>query len=271
MHLVGEGGDVVAGAPPAYLLDLATRRDIPRLWRHCVRWARTRNCAPMSLFTRALSHSDRRRALTGLAEHLDRGQPVAPVNWERDNVAHWSTPHADWLTARARRTLAGHALAVADGLADDDAPGDVVTLGRLRLQTLTQRTIRAAGAELGVRVHAPYLDTAVVRACLSLTAARRASVTTPKPLLRAALTGLVPDEVLSRPTKGAYTADAYEGIRRAAPALTRLLDNPATADVGLVEPEPVRRVLAAAVRGLPTPWGALNQWIALEVWLRDRA
>jgi asparagine synthase (glutamine-hydrolysing) len=149
--------------------------------------------------------------------------------------------------------------------------GDVVTLGRLRTQTLTQRAARDAGAGFGIAVHAPFLDTEVVRACLTLPAHRRADPVVPKPLLRVALAGLVPEPVLSRPTKGDYTRDAYLGIRRAAPALRRLLSSPAAADHGLIDPVPVRAALAGAIQGLPTPWGALNQVFAVELWLRDMA
>ena len=120
-------------------------------------------------------------------------------------------------------------------------------------------------------MHAPYLDTEVVRACLTLPAHRRADPAVAKPLLRAALTGLVPDTVLSRPTKGNYTRSAFLGVRRAAPALRRLLTESAAADHGLLDPVPVRAVLERAIHGLPTPWGALNQVFAVELWLRKVA
>jgi asparagine synthase (glutamine-hydrolysing) len=50
-----------------------------------------------------------------------------------------------------------------------------------------------------------------------------------------------------------------------------LLDNPATADHGLIDPAPVRQTLARAIQGLPTPWGMLHQWVAVEVWLRNQS
>nr|WP_157528645.1 albusnodin/ikarugamycin family macrolactam cyclase [Kibdelosporangium sp. MJ126-NF4]CEL19732.1 Asparagine synthetase [glutamine-hydrolyzing] [Kibdelosporangium sp. MJ126-NF4]CTQ96957.1 Asparagine synthetase [glutamine-hydrolyzing] (EC 6.3.5.4) [Kibdelosporangium sp. MJ126-NF4] len=275
LHLVGEGGDIVLGAPAAYLADLGRKRDLPRLWHHCLGWARIRNRSPMSLLSQAItaSRTSRSTAFADLAGQIARGRPTGAVTWERDNIAYWTVPHANWLTAPARRTLAEHVDACGSRLSADDetSVGDVVTSARLRLQALTQRAVRSAGAKSGVAVHAPYLDTDVVHACLALSASRRASITTPKPLLRAALSGLVPELVLTRPTKGDYTADAYQGIRRAAPVLRRLLENPATADHGLIEPAPVRQTVARAIDGLPTPWGALNQWIAVEVWLRNQS
>lgn len=275
MHLVGEGGDCVLTAPAAYLADLSKQRDVSRLWRHCLGWARIRNRSPMALLSRAIavSRTGRSKAFADLAVQIEQGRPTGAVSWEKDNIAYWTVPHADWLSKPARRTFAEYVHACASRLSgvDETPAGDIVTSARLRLQALTQCAVRSAGAQVGIAVHAPYLDTDVVQACLTLSASRRASVTTPKPLLRAALSGLVPELVLARPTKGDYTADAYQGIRRAAPVLRRLLENPATADYGLVEPEPIRQTLTRAIEGLPTPWGALNQWIAVEVWLRNQS
>lgn len=271
VHLMGEGGDVVVGAPPAYFADLARRGELGRLWRDCVAWARLRGRAPLALFRRALllGATTRRRALRLLATSLERADSPDPPTWESELIGYWSPPHTHWLPARTRRRLAQHVRAVADGLSDDDlGVGEVVTLGQLRHQTRTQQVVRAAAAETGVAVHAPFLDTAVVRACLALPARHRADLTVAKPLLRAALTGLVPDAVLARRTKGDYTRDAYQGVRRAAPQLRRLLSESVAADHGLIEPGPVRAALEGAVSGLPTPWGPLNQVLAVETWLR---
>lgn len=73
-------------------------------------------------------------------------------------------------------------------------------------------------------MHAPYLDSAVVRACLALPAWPRA----------------------------ASPADRLGG-RRPRPA----------------RPVPVRAVLERPIQGLPTPWRALNQALAVELWLRE--
>jgi asparagine synthase (glutamine-hydrolysing) len=273
LHLTGEGGDLMAGAPPACLADLARRGDIARLWRHCVAWARLRNRSPLAVLRRAvaLAGTSRAAALRSLAIALERGRPGAAASWEQDMVWYWTSPQVHWLTAPARHELAAHVRQVAERLPDHPAGvGDGVGLGWLRLQAATMRTVRAIGAELGVDVHAPFLDTDVARTCLGLPAHRRADPTVPKPLLRAALTGLVPDAVLARRTKGDYTRDAHLGVRRAATVLRRLLADSVAADHGIIEPGPIRRALDDAINGLPTPWGALNQALALEVWSRDQ-
>lgn len=271
LHLVGEGGDILLGAPPAYLADLARKGDLTTLWQHCLAWARLRTRSPHRLFRRAvaLGATSRRRALLLLARDIEHGRSVTTSSWEDEWICCWRRPRADWLTARARRQLAASVRDLAVRDADSGSTGDLVTRSWLRSQALTQQAVRAAGREFGISVHAPYLDSDVVRACLSLSATRRADPATHKPLLRAALSGLVPKVVLSHPVKGDYTRETYHGVRRAAPALRRLFANSAAADHGLIEPRPVLAALDNAVQGLPTPWDFLNQATAVELWLRD--
>lgn len=274
VHVVGEGGDVVLGAPQAYLADVARQGDMARLWRDCVAWGRLRARAPLTVFRRAVLTGSltRRRALRQLATAIRTGRPNRPETWERNRVAHLPRPWGHWLAPAARRSLAEHALAVADlqPTTPDVGVGDAITMEWVRQQALTLSTARAVGAEYGIEVHAPFMDADVVRACVSLPAHRRADPKSPKPLLRSALSGLVPDAVLTRTTKGDYTRDAHLGVRRAATDLRRIMAAPVAADLGILEPAPVREVLDGAIQGLPTPWGALNQVFAVETWLRER-
>ena len=271
LHLVGEGGDVLLGAPPAYLADLARAGDLARLWRHCIAWARLRTSSPLRLFRRAmtLGTTSRRRALLSFARELRRGGSSPATSWEDDWVCYWRRPPAGWLPARTRRQLADDLIELADREEMAGNIGDLVTRSWLRGQTLTQRAVRDVGREFGISVQAPFLDSDVVRACLSLSAHRRVDPAVHKPLLRRALSDLVPKAVLSHPAKGDYSRESHHGLRHAAPALRRLLANSAAADHGLIEPGPVLAALDNAVEGLPTRWDALNQVIAVELWLRN--
>lgn len=269
VHLMGEGGDAVLWAPGAYFIDLARRREFATLWRHCFAWARLRNRSPLSVFRRSvlMAGLGRRRALLRLADTLERGRPAGDVPWEVAVVAGWDPPQVHWFTRSTRQVLAAQARLVAEQESDVDA-GESVVLNQLRQHGLTQQVHREAAQEAGIAVHAPFLDTAVVRAALAVPAHRRADPAMPKPLLKKALAGLVPDRVLSRETKGDYSRDAYLGLRRAAPGLRKFLADSAAADFGLIDPVPVRRTLEDAVNGLRAPWSALNQVLAVEVWLR---
>jgi asparagine synthase (glutamine-hydrolysing) len=274
VHVVGEGGDVVVGAPHGYLADLARRGDVVRLWQHCMAWGRLRARSPLAVFRRAVltGRTTRCQALRDLASAIEAGRADRRDTWETGAIAHVPRPWAHWLTPAARRSLAEHVRDVADRrtTAPDVGVGDATTAEWVRQQALTLGSARAVGAEYGIEVHAPFMDTDVVRACVSVPAHRRADPKVPKPLLRAALSGLVPDAVLARGTKGNYTRDAHLGVRRAATALRRLMAEPVAADLGVLEPAPVRAVLDRAVQGMPTPWGALNQVFAVETWLRHR-
>ncbi|GLY49560.1 asparagine synthase [Lentzea sp. NBRC 102530] len=271
VHLVGEGGDLVLGAPLAYFVDLARRRDFVTLWQRCSAWGRLRQRSPLALFRKsvALATTSRRQGLTGFARRLERAYPESFVpSWEEHNIASWGAPLCDWLAPKAREALAGQLIAAAD---DDDRMDacDRATLVQLDFAGATQRAVRETGAERGVEVHAPFLDSEVVRVCLSLPAWLRCDPASPKPLLRKALAGVVPQAVFSRRTKGDYTATSYQGLRRNLNALRKTLDEPISAEIGLIDPVRVRRALERAARGLATAWAPLNQVLAVELWLRE--
>jgi asparagine synthase (glutamine-hydrolysing) len=120
----------------------------------------------------------------------------------------------------------------------------------------------------GVEMHSPYLDSPIIRTCLSLTAALRTGVSDNKPLFRRALAGLVPTSTLDRRTKGDYTADQYVGLRRSAPFLRALFREPIAAELGVLEPRPLLAVLDRGLLGLDLPWPAFTTAVATEIWLR---
>jgi len=271
LHLVGEGGDIVLSSPHTYLADLARRGELGRLWRHCRAWARLRGRSPIELFRRALllASTSQRATLHALARSLVASTDRSSNSWEDLALTRWSSPSCDFLSRSARTALAEYVVVVADRAdAEGRSWGDDMTLDQLRSMAGTLQAVRSAAKDIDISVHAPFLDTAVVEACLSVPAHRRYDPKTPKPLLRKALWGLVPSEVLNRRTKGDYTRMAYLGARRAAPRLRALLDSPASADYGVIDPVAVRRALESGLQGNVAPWGELNKIFALELWLR---
>jgi asparagine synthase (glutamine-hydrolysing) len=126
----------------------------------------------------------------------------------------------------------------------------------------------ALAATQSVQLHAPYLDDAVVTACLAVPAAYRTSPRQAKPLLRAAMTGQVPESVLTRTTKGNYTMLTYRGLARHHHALRDLLTESRLGSLGLLDEPAVRADLARGAAGLPIPLAALDQVLGTELWLR---
>jgi asparagine synthase (glutamine-hydrolysing) len=271
VHLTGEGGDAVLLASPAYLADLARRHALRTLWRHCGEYARLRHVAPASLATSAirLAGTSPGTALRAVAAQL--AAPAAPRSGWADLVSWWPPSEAaGWLTRDLRRQLADlagdprTARAVPPGV----GPADLAALAGLRRSGDAQRQLRAVGRSYGVAVHAPFLDTAAVRAALEVPAVTRADPWSYKPILAAALAGLVPADVFARRTKGDYSAEEYRGARRAITGLRTLLRDSRLADLGVIEPGPVLAALDRMAAGIAVPLGPLNMLLATEVWLR---
>jgi asparagine synthase (glutamine-hydrolysing) len=272
-HLTGEGGDAVLGATPAYLAELVGPRSLARMLRHCEALARLRHTSPALLARRVIRTAVTRpsTALGRLAAAL-RSPTNGTLGW-LDAASLWPTSGeaVAWLTARMRRCLAEIAAdpRTARSVPRDAHPADLTALTDLRHSANTQRYLRELGRRMGVAVHAPFLDNAVVRACLRVPASQRTDPWTCKPLLPLAMAGLVPDQVFDRRSKGDYTAEDYRGARRAAPRLRDLLHNSRLADLGVIEPDRVNESLDRLLTGTTVPLGEFNHLLAAELWLRD--
>lgn len=271
LHLTGEGGDAVLLASPAYLADLARKHALKTLWRHCGEYARLRHVGPAALATSAirLAGTSPSAALRAVAAQLTA--PAVPHPGWADLVSWWPAAQtASWLSRGLRRQLADvagdpqTARAVPAGV----GPADIAALADLRRSGDAQRQLRALGRCYGMAVHAPFLDTAAVRAALAVPALTRADPWSYKPLLQSALTGLVPPDVFARRTKGDYSAEDYRGARQAITELRTLLRNPRLADLGVIEPGPVLAAVDRMVTGIGVPLGPLNALLATELWLR---
>lgn len=272
LHLTGEGADAVLLAAPSYLGSLARPRRTRTLLRHCGGYARLRYASSQAIARKAflLARTSPAAALGLLARELERPAGRA-LNWT-DLVSWWppSGEAATWLTPRMRRQLADIASdpATARGVPADLGPAGLAAVADLRRSGDAHRYLRQAGALLGIAVHAPFLDAEVIGAALSVPARTRADPWSYKPLLRAAVAGLVPAEVLSRRTKGDYSAEDYRGARNSAGALRGLLRDSRLADLGVIEPGAVEPVLDRMTAGVAVPLGPVNMLLATETWLR---
>lgn len=272
-HLSGDGGDAVLLGPPTYLADLAHQEMRKELRHHAAAWARLRHRPAHRLVAAAarLARTTCAQALEEYARLLehDSDRPAAPRRWEdligwvaEPVCRHWFTRHARHLAGTAVRTAAS--ACTRSGL----APGDATSLDVVHAYGRAHRIHLALARAWGVQLHAPYLDDAVVAACLAVPAANRTSPWQAKPLLRAAMSGRVPQTVLTRTTKGDYSMLVYRGLARHHRALDDLLTNSRLADLGLLDEYAVRADLARGAAGLPIPLAALDQVLGAELWLR---
>lgn len=273
LHLTGEGGDAILMSAPSYLATLARHGKPMTLLRHSGGYARLRQTAPASLVGQAvrLAATSARRALSDLAAEL-AGARARPENWA-GFIAWWPPAGgpASWLTPQVRRRLAEVAAdpATARAVPSGVSPADLAALTDLRRSGDAQRQLRQLAAPLGLEVHAPFLDNAVIRAALSVPAPVRSSPWTYKPLLGMALSDMLPAEVLARRTKGDYASEDYVGARAALPALRAQLRDSRLAALGVIEPGAVTAVLERMAAGIEVPIGPLNALLATEAWLRS--
>jgi asparagine synthase (glutamine-hydrolysing) len=147
--------------------------------------------------------------------------------------------------------------------------GDAIAWLGLNALARGQRRYAQMARSCGVNLHAPYLDDSVVRAAWSVPTWIRTSPERYKPLLAAAVRGLVPDRLLNRRTKGDYTRLAYLGLGENADALADLLTDSRLGELGLLEEQKVVAELRRAGAGLPIRLGAFDGVVGMEMWLRS--
>ncbi|RSM98697.1 asparagine synthase [Nonomuraea sp. WAC 01424] len=262
VRLTGHGGDEVTLLPDCYLHDLA-RRHPAALWPH-LREQRSRARWPLRACVRALA--DRRPYAAWLADQAATlGAPLPrflpDFGWEQPlRLPGWTTEAA---ADAVREALAGCS-------AEPYSPlrAQHQSLSSVRSIAAAVDGVRVLTGRVGAAVHAPYLDDHVVAACLAVRLDQRAAPGAYKPLTRAAMRPVMPAECLGRSTKGEFSADIYQGLRRHRDQLLALLDGSLLVERGLADAATLRR---ACVR-TPAEGGpgvlALDVFIAAENWLR---
>ncbi|RZU29829.1 asparagine synthase [Streptomyces sp. BK022] len=279
-HFTGHGARQVLDAHPARLADLL----LDRQRRHLVRPVAALTRADGSVLVparvygaaRRLSRTPYRTGLEALAERLMRrrfdepkgpvGASLAALTWARPG------PAARWLTGEA---LAEVSVLLQTG-ADRAAGGPGQRPGEFRARTVLARhaadlrVLEQAAEVRSQRLHAPFLDNQVVRACRDLPEALRVKPGARAAVLRTVLEGAGVTDLppgWGTPSHASSAAAARTGLRLAADSLVGLFDTPLLADAGLVEARVVRKALREAAAGEPLPLDGLADLVSLELWL----
>ncbi|MFJ4007787.1 asparagine synthase-related protein [Streptomyces sp. NPDC090023] len=279
-HFTGHGARQVLDAHPARLADLL----LDRQRRHLVRPVAALTRADGSVLVparvygaaRRLSRTPYRTGLEALAERLMRrrfdepkgpvGASLAALTWARPG------PAARWLTGEA---LAEVSVLLQTG-ADRAAGGPGQRPGEFRARTVLARhaadlrVLEQAAEVRSQRLHAPFLDNQVVRACRDLPEALRVKPGARSAVLRTVLEGAGVTDLppgWGTPSHASSAAAARAGLRLAADSLVDLFDTPLLADAGLVEARVVRKALREAASGEPLPLDGLAELVSLEIWL----
>jgi asparagine synthase (glutamine-hydrolysing) len=188
---------------------------------------------------------------------------------KQDGGWEFSPRLPEWATAdavdRARRLLAEAAQANPEPLGP--RPAEHALLRGIQIGGQLIRQSSVIGERAGLSFEAPYLDDRLLEAALSIRIEERFLSKVNKPVLAAAMRGVVPQEALDRRDKSNGDREMHDGIRRSRNRLEEALADPQLARMGLIDADAVR----AVVLNLQTKVDRLNQleptW-ACEMWVR---
>ncbi|MFE5855924.1 asparagine synthase-related protein [Streptomyces sp. NPDC056500] len=287
-HFTGAGARQVLDAHPARLADLLLDRQRRHLLRPVTALARAEGPSPRSIFipltvyraARRLARTPYRTGLETAADRLveanrqgARGKNgIGPLGASLDALT-WSRPGpaARWLTGEALAEVSVRLMEAATRPISVQRPGEARARAALTRHANDQRILEQAAEVRSQRLHAPYLDNQVVRACRDLPESLRVRPGARAEILRTVLasTGIHDLPAGWGATTQATSAEtARKGLRVSLHQLMALFDAPLLADAGLVEARVVRKALRAASEGEPVPLDGLADLVSTELWLR---
>ncbi|MFF7858012.1 asparagine synthase-related protein [Streptomyces sp. NPDC007904] len=282
-HFTGYGARQVLDAHPARLADLLMDRKRRHLVRPVAALAKADGSVmvPARVYAaaRRLARTPYRVGLESLADRLlhqrwdDEGPggaadaSLAALTWGRPG------PAARWLTGEALAEVSVRLQASTrrSELGPGQRPGDFRARAALARHAADLRVLEQAAEIRFQRLHAPFLDNQVVRACRALPEALRVRPGARASILRSVLEGAGVRDLppgWGAPTQATTAAAARAGLRVSADQLMALFDTPLLAEAGLVEARVVRKALRAAAEGEALPLDGLADLVALELWLR---
>jgi len=298
-HLIGHGARQVLDAHPARLADLLMDRRRRHLVRPVAALTRADGqgghvlAAPLTAFTvpvtvyraaRRLARTPYRQGVEDAATALLRRDVIgdgagpgagsggalsaslAAMAWVRPG------PAARWLTGEALAEVAARLQDAARRPWPLERPGERRAAAALARHAADFRVFEQAAAVPSQRLHAPFLDNQVVRACRALPGALRVRPGARAEVLRVVLSASgvhdLPPGWGGAATVSAASSAARIGLRAALDPVLDLFDAPLLADAGLVDARVLRGALRAAGSGEEVPLDGLGEIVATELWLR---
>lgn len=280
-HFTGHGARQVLDAHPARLADLLMDRKRRHLVRPVAALARADGSVtvPARVYSaaRRLARTPYRAGLEELAERLLQrrfeepggavGASLAALTWARPG------PAARWLTGEALAEVSVRLQGATNrsGVGPGQRPGDYRARAALARHAADLRVLEQAAEIRSQRLHTPFLDNQVVRACRALPEALRVRPGARAAILRTVLEGAGVGELppgWGAPSHAPAASAARAGLRVAVDDLMALFATPLLAEAGLVEARVVRKALRAAAQGEPLPLDGLADLVSLEMWLR---
>ncbi|MGK5545964.1 asparagine synthase-related protein [Streptomyces sp. URMC 127] len=272
LHMMGGGGDELFTALPPHLHDYVRSHPLAawarirthRAFQHWPLWQLLRQLADRRTFGQWMA---------AWADSLTEPEPPPPVPgrrapstaWGADlRMPSWATPDA----VRAVQSLLREAAETAEPLAP--RRGQHAALMCAQTGARGVRQLDHVFSREGPAYAAPYLDDSVLEAALAIRVPERSTPGRYKPVLGAAMEGIVPDSVLRRQTKGEYSVDFHVSLRRNRAALVELFDDSQLARAGLIDTAAIRTNLLG-VHPDPAALRPLSPSLGAEIWLRSHA
>lgn len=194
-------------------------------------------------------------------------RPFVPARW-RGHDERLSVP--GWIDRGfAVRTAMDHR--VAHGLACHDRPGELFGRKVARdVQSVSSWVDRWPFDE-GIEMRYPFLYRPLVEAGMRLPATMRIRPDATKWVLREAMRGTLPEPVRTRNGKGSIDARILWSLRHERSRIDALLRDPILAQLGCIEPQPLRDAVEAARGGVVHNLVYLMSALSLETWLSVRS
>ncbi|MFF5984950.1 asparagine synthase-related protein [Streptomyces olindensis] len=262
LRLSGFGGDQVIQSQPSYVHGLLRRSPAVGL-RHAAGW-RARHRRPVGAVTRALL--DRGSYAAWLTEAAGSLRTPAMGDDLRWGLRPCLPPWASEQTVQ----LCGERLL---GAARDATEPLHRERGRHAWLAAAQRGGRLAGhlahcGQLdGLPFQSPFCDDAVITAAVAARPHEAASPWSYKPLLAAAMHGVVPETILRRTTKDHFGYEWQNGLRRNRHALAAWAEDSRLVAAGLADEDALRRALLSP-QLLIGGTAELETTLGVEAWLR---
>ena len=263
LHLAGHGGDHVISGLPTYFHDSIRRKP-------ATSFARLRDFGMLcgwstqdllkALFERRSYRSWWNSQRIRKARDVDAREPS--LGWGMPLVV------PPWATHDALTYIRDGICEMAESADPVGRRGFQADLESILEGVRTARAIRQIGDSAGITIASPFTDDRVINACLATHPSDRVSARQYKPLLREAMTGIVPSDVLARHTKDDGSIDVVLGLAEHRDELQALWRDSVLAEMGLIDGDYLLR-LCRTPSAPELQDGAMYSTIGCELWAKS--
>ncbi|MGW0533234.1 asparagine synthase-related protein [Streptomyces sp. NPDC003032] len=266
LRLTGHGGDH-AVVPPASYIHALLRRNPALALRHTAGFKAQRRWplgATARMLLRRGSYPDWLNTARGRLREAAVPLPACETWGPRPALPEWASTRAADQVATLLRSAAEQAVPLATDFSRHAWIHQMRDAGRIAGLINDDTTAD------GLPADSPFCDDTVLDACLSVRSHQAGHPWSYKPLLAAAMRGLVPEHLLLRTTKDHCDIEWYRGIREHRRQLAEWAETSHLVAAGVAEENGLRRALLSP--GLQTGGGTeLENALGVEAWLRDVA